>query len=224
MNIDRSPLREQLAGEYVLGTLQGAARQRFEALLQESDSLRDAVGFWEQALQPLLSAQQPQAPSRDLLPAVEQRLGWHEKAEKSRGLPRLPAWALAVMAVVSIALWAPWSPRIAPDFALDVATTQDDSLRWQMAVDKSHNWIDVRVVSTPQLASDRDLELWLLVDGGDPISLGLLSEADGQVQRIKATTALSGGKGLAVSVEPQGGSSTGAPTGPVIAAQMFPSV
>ena len=223
MNIDRSPLREQLAGEYVLGTLHGAARKRFEHALQESVSLREAVQYWEQALAPL-ALTETEKPQRDLLPAVEARLGWVTARDAIRSFSFWPALGFAVVAGFSILLWAPWQPGFSPDFALSVATSDDAIQRWQFAVDRKHNVIDVRVVSNPQIATDRDLELWLLVDGGAPRSLGLLSDAaSGVIYRIKATSPLLEGNGLAVSVEPAGGSPSGAPTGPVIAAQMFPT-
>ncbi len=221
MNLNRSPLREQLAGAYVLGTLRGPARARFERSLKDSAELRDAVNFWEQAFAPL-SELAPQNPSRDLLPAIEARLGWARGEDAIRRLPWLPALGFAMVAAFSVMLWAPWSPKLVPDFALTVATEEGHG-RWQFAVDKTHNWIDVRVESSPDVSAEQDLELWLLVDGGAPVSLGLLSEVDGQRQRIEAGLPLGGGQGLAVSIEPVGGSPTGAPTGPVIAAEMFPS-
>ena len=221
MNINRSPLREQLAGAYVLGTLRGPARKRFERAMQDSAELRDSVLFWEQALAPLLLAE-PRKPARNLLPAIEARLGWARGQDAVRRLPWLPALGFAVVAAVSVMLWAPWTPKISPDFALALAT-EEGQLRWQFAVDKTHNWIDVRVVSTPDLSARQDLELWLLVDGSAPKSLGLLSEQDGQIQRIEAALPLAEGIGLAVSVEPEGGSPTGQATGPIIALEKFPS-
>lgn len=221
MNINRSPLREQLAGAYVLGTLRGPARKRFERAMQDSAELRDSVLFWEQALAPLLLAA-PRKPARNLLPAIEARLGWARGQDAVRRLPWLPALGFAVVAAVSVMLWAPWAPKISPDFALALAT-EEGQLRWQFAVDKTHNWIDVRVVSTPDLSARQDLELWLLVDGSAPKSLGLLSEQDGQIQRIEATLPLADGIGLAVTVEPEGGSPTGQATGPIIALEKFPS-
>jgi anti-sigma-K factor RskA len=55
----------------------------------------------------------------------------------------------------------------------------------------------------------------VIAPGAAPVSLGLLGDAPLQV----AYPVPPAGWTLAVSVEPAGGSSTGAPTGPVILAQ-----
>lgn len=221
MKLDNPQLQQLLAGEYVLGTLQGLARQRFEQALRDNSALRGEVNFWEQALAPL--AQAEQAPARDLLPAISRRLGW-EAAKPARrfGLDWLPALAFATVAGISILLWAPWQDRFSEDFVVTLAMEQGTA-RWQLAIDKRHDWIDLQVVDVPSIKASEDLELWLLVDGGNPISLGLVPEARGTRQRIQSTVSLSQGNGLAISVEPAGGSPTGGPTGPVIAAQMFPT-
>ena len=67
MNIDRSPLREQLAGEYVLGTLRGAARRRFERGLKEIDA-----GFGIDLLR-LEATQVEPLPSRQMSHVVDGR-------------------------------------------------------------------------------------------------------------------------------------------------------
>lgn len=69
------------------------------------------------------------------------------------------------------------------------------------------------------LQGARDYELWAL-PGGDaaPVSLGVIDPRAGArvaVPRDMATR-LASGLGLAVSIEPAGGSTTGAPTGPVV--------
>ena len=61
---------------------------------------------------------------------------------------------------------------------------------------------------------DRALELWAIPAGGAPRSLGVIS-ARGDTLAIKGK-ALEGADSLAVSLEPPGGSPTGAPTGPVL--------
>src|SRR3546814_2647187 len=59
----------------------------------------------------------------------------------------------------------------------------------------------------------RSLELWRVPAGGDPQSLGVIDPRDPfEALRVSVTA----GDTLAVSVEPPGGSPSGAPTGPVI--------
>ena len=63
MNYVRPEVADRLASEYVLGTLQGGARRRFEALLPAHPMLRQAVTRWNDRLQPLAQAIPPLAPS-----------------------------------------------------------------------------------------------------------------------------------------------------------------
>jgi anti-sigma-K factor RskA len=80
------------------------------------------------------------------------------------------------------------------------------------------------VLVTPTLlqpAAGHDHELWLIAgEGAAPVSLGLVRTT--APQRLAVPAALRGAlrpaATLALSVEPTGGSPTGAPTGPVIAA------
>jgi anti-sigma-K factor RskA len=59
----------------------------------------------------------------------------------------------------------------------------------------------------------RDLELWRVPATGLPVSLGLIDDDD---RSIRHGIEVELGDTLAVSVEPPGGSPSGAPTGPVI--------
>ena len=77
----------------------------------------------------------------------------------------------------------------------------------------------IRVIGHAEMASNTAWELWMLPGGEQkPVSLGLITTHETQVVRIPDTLAarLDAAHGLAMSVEPAGGSPTGLPTGPVL--------
>lgn len=77
----------------------------------------------------------------------------------------------------------------------------------------------VRLAGAVAVPDRRIAELWSIGSDGTPFSLGLLS--DGAAPRLTVATTnrarLARDVVLAISIEPPGGSPTGAPTGPVIA-------
>jgi anti-sigma-K factor RskA len=82
----------------------------------------------------------------------------------------------------------------------------------------SERSLRVTAVGTPADQPGKSYELWMLPDGGSPVSLGILPAAgeasvtlsDAQFAALARTPA------IAVSLEPAGGSPTGLPTGPVL--------
>ncbi|PWG68431.1 hypothetical protein DF186_25135, partial [Enterococcus hirae] len=66
-------------------------------------------------------------------------------------------------------------------------------------------------------------ELWLIADGADaPVSLGVLDNAGTTRIRVPDDIAPGVRTGtIAISIEPPGGSPTGAPTGTVVAMATF---
>ncbi|MDX1551675.1 MAG: anti-sigma factor, partial [Marinobacter sp.] len=63
-----------------------------------------------------------------------------------------------------------------------------------------------------------DYELWIVPENGQPVSLGVMPVGKTyQVTLDDETRALlSSSRTLAISLEPVGGSPTGAPTGPIL--------
>ena len=71
---------------------------------------------------------------------------------------------------------------------------------------------------TVETLQNQAYELWAVPASGAPVSLGIVN-ASGETERDVAEdkrALLETGVTLAVSLEPEGGSPTGAPTGPVL--------
>ncbi|MBL8376791.1 MAG: anti-sigma factor [Burkholderiales bacterium] len=71
---DKPDLKERLASEYVLGTLAGRARRRFEAWMREDADLRRTVAEWSARLNPLTAALPDVAPHARVWSAVAARI------------------------------------------------------------------------------------------------------------------------------------------------------
>ena len=84
MNYNRADLIDRLASEYVLGTLHGAARRRFDKLLIQSQTARAAVHEWEQRLAPLGAVVPPVAPPLRVWTATEARIASTSTARRAQ--------------------------------------------------------------------------------------------------------------------------------------------
>lgn len=62
MKYDNPKLRQMLAAQYVLGTLRGRARRRFEKLVRSDAAMRGEMRYWETRLAGLSLGLEPQAP------------------------------------------------------------------------------------------------------------------------------------------------------------------
>lgn len=107
--------------------------------------------------------------------------------------------------------------------SVDVATLSPgeiDHVLFFVAVD--HERQEVLLTPVGVVPADRVPELWYVTDDNEPHSLGVFSATLPRVLRLPplvgemASTRLRGAR-LVVSLEPPGGSPTGAPTGPMVA-------
>lgn len=217
-------LRSILAGEYVLGTLRGGARRRFEQLLEHDAVLRGEVENWEALLSPLAESIPERPPPERVWHQLRQRIGdpavrptagiWESLRFWRMG--GLVAAACSVVLAVMLAVQFSREPEIR---YVAVITDSQQRSAWLVSSVPHRGSIEVRTLQPQELAGDRSFELWLLPgSGGSPRSLGLLgSDADSALPLPRPILdSLPAGLGLAVSLEPSGGSPTGQPTGPVL--------
>jgi anti-sigma-K factor RskA len=95
---------------------------------------------------------------------------------------------------------------------------------WLVSESGQDNLLKVRSVAASAAQAGKDYELWIVPDNGQPLSLGVIPA--GSVYQVtltdKTRQALSQSRTLAISLEPAGGSPTGAPTGPILhVAQLY---
>lgn len=220
-------LREKLAAEYVIGTLRGRARARFQALLRYDPGLRAIVVEWEARLSPLAAAAAGIAPPARVWQAVAARIAGAARGGSAR--PGLAFWRGLAMASTAFALilaaFMGLAPRPEPPMAM-VAVMNDDReqpalvVSWPPMKSMRDPYVRIRVVQAhPAMAPGTAWEMWMLPGGkAAPVSMGLITTDSDQTMRLKPALAsrMEGAWGIAMSVEPEGGSRTGAPTGPVI--------
>jgi anti-sigma-K factor RskA len=215
MNLMRGELPDRLAAEYVLGTLTGGARRRFDALLPAHPALRLAVAGWEKRLLPMALKAELVQPAQRTWSGIEDKLGWAPPAKTSS--LRLRFWqAFASVATVAAVVFgtathAPTTTE-APMIVVLHATKGTETLVAGLSQDRQQ--LTIQPLQKVSLTSDQSLELWALKKDGPPASLGVI--ASDKLTALSKKTLPKDTKGLAVSLEPLGGSPTGAPTGPVL--------
>jgi len=217
MRLTRETLHA-LAAEYVVGTLRGPARRRFERIARENREAREIVETWQSQLTPLAEQVRPVEPPARVWSAIEARLG-RKAAQPEPGLNpwrSLAMLASGLAAVLAVAfLWFTPARDGDPEFVA-VLTASDAVPRMVVSMHGSQE-LRVRVVKSWPGTEGKSLELWAVPKNGAPKSLGLVeNERDTRIRLAASDARLVSANAFAVSLEPRGGSTTGAPTGPVL--------
>lgn len=233
MRYDNPQLVQRLASEYVLGTLTGRARRRFESWMRDSYHVRSAVWHWERQLSPLAQSANSVQPRPRVWDQVQERTGakaaaqaeremtrvrWFERLGLWRGFSLVATAAALVLAVILARAPTEVTPQ-AQQYIAVVNGPQAQPL-WLVSVDASQGRLAIKSINATAPAATNSYELWILPAGGAaPRSLGVLPTGTGSVDTVlpvELRPLLASAQGLAVSLEPVGGSPTGAPTGPVV--------
>ncbi len=223
MNYENPELLDALAAAYVLGTLRGGARRRFAGLASESAVIQHAIWRWERRLLPLADSVSPVEPPSHAWEEIERRLGFKTpKQPRTWWWPAVTAVALLVT-TVTLLTSVLREPSISADSAAErLAFIQDSDQQpvWVITVDEQSGRLESVAINAPAQDADRVFQLWMLPAEGAPESFGLLPATNSARAEFALSPALLAllrdAKGVAVSVEPPGGSPTGAPTGPVV--------
>jgi len=221
-------LANALAAEYVLGTLPGRARRRFEAIVRADPETAAILRRWEDGLTPLAEGVAPVEPPARVWREIEARIAPPAAAATKAGSGFWKAFGMVSGGLASVLLafflYISTGSRGDPLFVA-VLTAPDSAPRMVVSMQAPHT-LRVRMVKPWGGMEDKGLELWVLPKDGAPRSLGMVHNTmgdtmirigpdDPRIQDIKA---------LAISAEPPGGSPTKQPTGPVLCSGMVAPV
>ncbi|WP_146299832.1 anti-sigma factor [Nitratireductor mangrovi] len=225
---------EALAAEYVLGALDDADRRAAARRVDSDPDFARLVEGWEERLSPMAANYEPVEAPASTKQAIDRRL-FAGNATQAPGSDRtapggfwasLALWRGIAAAALAAFLIAVALPLLAPEPAApqrerlvaSLAPQQSD-VHYFVVYDASERDIGLSHV-TGARDEGRDFELWVIEGGNSPVSLGIipagssvhLAVSDDLQRKIGA------GAVFAISLEPAGGSPTGQPTGPVVAA------
>ncbi|MES2579263.1 MAG: anti-sigma factor [Pseudomonadota bacterium] len=223
MRYDNKLLADMLSVEYILGTLKGAARIRFEQLLKQRADWSQTFNWWESHIHLLADTVPAVKPPNKVWKNIEARL-FNKNATQSNAWWKSFAFLSTALAASLATILVLQSPKPADEItpaAIALLSTEKAQHGWLLSEKKNaNNEVEMEAISLASLETkpDNAFELWLLpADKSKPISLGLLPQQGVAKMKIPAQLIpLMAPGSLAVSLEPVGGSPTGQPTGAVL--------
>jgi len=216
MNYQTQRLRRALAADYAISLMPAAARRRFEQLLLDDAELRVELAKWQESLaslnEPLVEVPVPDR----VWTAINARIEPQEL--------HMPAkrpfwnWLRVTVAVCSLLVAVTLGILYNRDMSQYSATLLSASAQPALRIKAHDDYLQVEPLALATVAPGHSLELWAVPADGKPISLGVIpAGGKGRVALSEKQHALLGKPiALAVSLEPEGGSPTGQPTGPVL--------
>lgn len=237
---------DMLAAEYVLGTLDADERQAVAVRRADEPDLDRAIERWEARLAPMLERTGTEAPSADLFDRIRRQIdeGALTADVVPVGVPtptpdaarlarRVTAWRWAAGAGYALAACLAMvilfrDAVLPPTEQRFVAVFQDGDQppRFVMAINLETRELTVRPIAAEDQPG-KTYQLWIASDrlGPAPRSLGLLERTTTPTRKqldtfdpdlLEAAT-------FGISLEPEGGSPTGQPTGTALHGHLIPA-
>ncbi|MCW5657502.1 MAG: anti-sigma factor [Burkholderiaceae bacterium] len=190
MNLLHPERLERLAREYVLGTLTGRARRRFERLLAEAPLAARVVARWEQRFDVLAAGVPPLQPRDRVWQGLQQRLFEPQRAAQSAGLrarlqtllaPRLWGGVLAgvLMATVALRLQPQWlgletRGEALPQSYVGLLVNEAGQATLLASSRRHGRTLTVKLLQPLQVPDGQVARLWALPRDGAPFLVGLV--------------------------------------------------
>lgn len=232
MNMDNDDELQRLASEYVLGTLESAERAQVEQRLAREPALREAIDAWELRLLPLTALAPPAEPSAQLWPrisasltpsAVRQAGGWQAWWNNLAFWRVLAGGAVACTAALAVVLGLQLQAPGGPGYLVVLVATQDKAPGWivqagnRNALGKPNTDLALIPLGPTAVPEQKSLQFWTKgKDWKAPVSLGLVQAGQSLKVNLDKLPPMQADQLFEITLEPQAGSPTGRPTGPIL--------
>lgn len=207
---------DELASEYVLGTLPAEQRAEVERRLTHDAPLRAAVDAWEHRLLPLTALAEPVPPSAQLWRRIERNTAstptpWWDLLALWRGLAG--AGLVASLALAALLLLRP--PTANPAFVVVLVAPQSQAPGYVIQASNNQK-IQLIPLGVMEVPADKALQFWTKGDGWQgPVSLGLVKPGQTLSVPLDQLPPLTPNQLFELTLEDPSGSPTGKPTGPI---------
>lgn len=219
---------EKLAAEYALGTLNGLARRRFEAVMHQRADVRLATFAWQEKLSPLLESLPEVTPDKQTWLQISSRL-WPSQTINKEPLWRrlfapLPLATLVFGLAIGTILPGLWQAKFdsqhisqLPESYVGVLATQSGAPGLIVSSLRHGITVDLKQLAPLSVATGYTLYLWKIDKTGTSSPVGPMPNRKfSSIQlSLPSEKAFSGAIELAVSIE-QVGIMPDAPTQPFV--------
>lgn len=216
-----------LAGRYVLGTLHGKARSKFETLSHDNIKIQNYIQQWEHYFYKFDENITPVLPPKHVWSSIITKI--NPDTIKTSLWNNILLWRavatsfLIISLLLMFVIFKPFYKDEERFFAEYTSIIQDSENKpiWLINVSLKQKNIIIKTLNKPQqITAKQDFELWLLPKEkvkANPISIGLLPKQGNKKLILTEKLAhLSNKNKIAVSLEPLGGSPNELPSGKIL--------
>lgn len=220
--------RAAVAAEFVMGSLPEDERAEFEHALARDFALQQAVYYWQDQLLPMSRMLKPVEPA----PAVWNRIArsLEEAARPSVSSAKSPWWegltfwrsgalaAALVAAVLALQLLRPIDVPVVESVRYVAVLQSPDKKDAGWIVEASTGGkLRLTPLGTTTVAAQKTLQFWTKAQGASgPTSLGLVPPDRVTEIDVARLPTLEREQLFELTLEPEGGSTIGRPTGPIL--------
>lgn len=220
---------DELAAEYVLGTLSATRRRMVEQRLPTDAALQAAVQRWQEQLLPLAALAEPVEPSAELWQRIDRSVAHAVAPRRTAIAPAPPPWwdrlglwrglagaGFATAAILaSVLVTRQGVLPTGPQYMVVLVAPQDKAPGWVIQASDSRQ-LSLTALGPVAVPAEKSLQFWTKgEDWKGPVSLGLVKPGQTITIPLDKLPPLQPNQLFELTLEPVNGSPIDRPTGPI---------